>query len=172
MIALWRKLDIFARYILVLSVASYLIVSKGAIDEPYDSLIISDAIEQVGIGMSLIVLWLHVMAIILPRVMRGKLSRLWLLVLVWGAINLFYLYQSPSGYLSDISRIPGITRRLNSDTSPTSVRNHTTIRVPAESRCSIASTLETAPLARGIFASTDAGLAAKAARAGAIGVQC
>jgi hypothetical protein len=170
MIALWRKLDIFARYILVLSVASYLIVSKGAIDEPYDSLIISDAIEQVGIGMSLIVLWLHVMAIILPRVIRGKPSRLWLLVLMWGAINLFYLYQSPFGYLSDISRIPGITRRP--DTSPTSVRNHTTIRVPAESRCSIASTLETAPLARGIFASTDAGLAAKAARAGAMGVQC
>jgi hypothetical protein len=170
MIALWRKLDIFARYILVLSVASYLIVSKGAIDEPYDSLIISDAIEQVGIGMSLIVLWLHVIAIILPGMIRGKLSRLWLLVLVWGAINLFYLYQSPYGYLSDISRIPGITRRPN--ISPTSVRNHTTIRVPAESRCSIASTLETAPLARGIFVSTDAGLAAKAARAGAMGVQC
>ena len=89
---------------LVLSVASYFVVVQGASDEPYTVFRKSDAVVQVGVAMMLMLLWAQVAAGIVAGVVRRRVSRWWLPLLLWVLTCEFYLFQSPSGYVQDITR--------------------------------------------------------------------
>jgi hypothetical protein len=82
----------------VLTFSSFVLVLKGATDEPYETYRASDAFEQIVIGTALIVLWgsysLAVVAIVICR----QMSRSWLAIILWAAI-------CPFGYLYDLEHI-------------------------------------------------------------------
>lgn len=87
-----------------LTLASLFVVLQGAHDEPYTTYRRYDAIMQVGVGTALIVLWCCCSIVVLALVRKGKFSVAWLALLLWAAICLFYLSESPLGYLEDIEK--------------------------------------------------------------------
>ena len=87
-----------------LSAASLVVVFQGANDEPYMGYRRYDALVQVGVGTSLMVLWVLCSIAVVVLVVKQKLSRGWLALLLWAAICLFYLSSSPLGYLQDIEK--------------------------------------------------------------------
>lgn len=90
-------------YIFALSVASGFVVMKGAGDEPYLMFRHSDAFVQVGLGIALIVLWVQFAAWLVYAAITRRVARAWLVLTVWIVIALFYLWQSPIGYVEDIT---------------------------------------------------------------------
>jgi len=95
---------IVAASALVLSIASFFVVIRGASDEPYTVFRRSDAIVQVGVAMVLMLLWLQLAGALVAGVVRRRVSAGWLPLLVWVLICEFYLFHSPSGYIHDITR--------------------------------------------------------------------
>jgi hypothetical protein len=89
----------------VLSYLSSLVVLEGAADEPYGRYRRSDAFMQVGVGTALMALWLVGGLAITVLVAMRRLSAWWLLSLLWVGICLFYLSESPIGYLEDLEKL-------------------------------------------------------------------
>jgi hypothetical protein len=89
---------------LVLSVASFFVVIKGASDEPYTAFRQSDVLVQVGVAMMLMLLWVQLAIGVVVGVVRRGVSLWWMPLLGWVLICEFYLFQSPSGYVQDIAR--------------------------------------------------------------------
>ena len=73
-----------------------------AVDEPYFAYRRHDAIVQVGIGITLMVLWCCYSVAIVFLVGARKLHSWWLAILLWAAVCLYYLSFSPLGYLHDV----------------------------------------------------------------------
>jgi hypothetical protein len=74
--------------------------------EPYVAFRHYDAVVQVGVGTTLMLLWLALaILIIVWAVRQRKLYSLlaWLPVLLWISLCEFYLFHSVTGYLADIS---------------------------------------------------------------------
>ena len=94
---------------IVLSVGSFLVVMQGANDEPYLGFHRSDAIVQVGVAMLLMLLWVQWAAGMIWCVVRRRISAWWLPLLIWVLICEFYLSDSPSGYVQDISRYVAVS---------------------------------------------------------------
>ena len=110
----WSQLNVaFAVMAALLSIASLLVVLQGAGDEPYGVYRRYDAIVQVGVGTALMVLWCCYCLALLVLVVTRKLPAWWLALLLWVAICLLYLSESPLGYLQDIEKlvIPPSARR-------------------------------------------------------------
>jgi hypothetical protein len=95
---------ILAASAVVLSVASFFVVSHGASDEPYTVFHGSDAIVQVGVAIALMLLWLEFAVAMIVGIVRRRVSAWWLPLLLWVITCEFFLYQSPSGYVQDITR--------------------------------------------------------------------
>ena len=89
---------------IVLTIASFVVVMQGASDEPYVVFHRSDALVQVGVAMVLMLLWVQLAGGMIYGIIRRRISLMWLPLLLWVAICEFYLYQSPSGYVQDITR--------------------------------------------------------------------
>jgi hypothetical protein len=85
-----------------LSIASVVVVFQGANDEPYLDYRRYDAVVQLGIGTTLMVLWSCFAVAVLLLAATRKISRWWLALLPWTAICLIYLSEAPFGYLQDI----------------------------------------------------------------------
>jgi hypothetical protein len=100
----WQLNVSFALVAAVLSVASLFVVLQGANDEPYMGYRRYDAIMQVGVGTTLIVLWGLCAIAVVVLVGKRKLSPAWIAFLVWAVICLFYLSYSPLGYFEDIEK--------------------------------------------------------------------
>ena len=94
----------FALAAAVLSVASLVVVMQGAHDEPYTGYRRYDAVVQIGVAAALMALWCCWFLAVSVLVAAGKMRRYWLPLLLWAAICLFYLSESPLGYLGDIER--------------------------------------------------------------------
>ena len=87
----------------VLSVASFVVVLKGASDEPYmGGVTKSDAIVQVGIGCVLIALWAVWCVAAVCLAVRNLLTPIMLVLTLWAGICVFYLAHGVDGYLSDV----------------------------------------------------------------------
>jgi hypothetical protein len=91
-------------YALVLSITSAYIVFDGAAAEPYLAFRFSDAFVQVGLAIALMVLWLQFAAFLLYGVITRRMARAWLALSIWIATAIFYLWQSPIGYVGDITK--------------------------------------------------------------------
>lgn len=89
-------------YTLVLTCLAAWVVWKGANDEPYMTVRPADLYVQVGLGTALICLWLQLAAVVSFAVFVCKWARAWLVVVLWTFIVLFYLWESPFGYVHDI----------------------------------------------------------------------
>jgi hypothetical protein len=89
---------------LALSATSFFVVIQGASDEPYTVFRQSDAVVQVGVAMVLMLLWIQLAVGIVAGVVRRCVSWLWSPLLIWVLICEFYLFQSPRGYVQDITR--------------------------------------------------------------------
>ena len=87
---------------LTLSVASFVVVIKGASDEPYTVFRQSDALVQIGVAMILMLLWLQLAAVIVAGVALRRVLQWWLFLLLWILTIEFYLFESPTGYVQDI----------------------------------------------------------------------
>ena len=87
-----------------LTLASLWVIAKGAGDEPYHTFRSSDAYVQIGLAMILVVFWLQLGTWIAYAAARRRISRGWLALIIWMGLVLFYLWQSPTGYVHDISR--------------------------------------------------------------------
>src|SRR5689334_1489548 len=75
-----------------LSAVSWVVVMKGAADEPYfGGIRKSDAIVQVGVGTALIVLWALWCAMAIAFILRRRLHPAASAILIWAAICVFYL---------------------------------------------------------------------------------
>lgn len=98
--ALGLKLGI---YVIALSIASAVVIMKGATDEPYFHFNAADCLVQVGVGVALLVLWAQVAIGVIAGVFSSRLPRWALAILLWACIVCFYLYVSPSGYIADIA---------------------------------------------------------------------
>jgi hypothetical protein len=96
--------SILAASAFLLTIVSFSVVMQGASDEPYVVFRRSDAIVQVGVAMVLMLLWLQLAIATIVGVVRRRVSAWWLPLLLWVVICEFYLFQSPSGYVQDITR--------------------------------------------------------------------
>lgn len=94
---------ILAMSVILLSIASSVVVIQGASDEPYMVFRRSHALVQIGVAMVLMLLWIQLAGGIIYGVVRGRISLWWLPLLLWVLICEFYLYQSPRGYIHDIT---------------------------------------------------------------------
>ncbi len=86
------------------SVASLILVMQGATDEPYVVFRPADALSQVGLGFTLITIWVVLVAAVCYGVFTRRLARWWLLLFPWAAMAVYYLYLCPFGYVEDIVR--------------------------------------------------------------------
>lgn len=93
---------------LALSALSLWVVFDGAAAEPYISFRSWDALEQIGLAMILMLLWLQLACWMILGVVRRRLSAWWLFLLVLIFICERYLVESPSGYIQDITRYVAI----------------------------------------------------------------
>ena len=100
---------ILAASAIVLSIGSFLVVMRGATDEPYVTFHRSDAIVQVGVAMLLMLLWIQLAAGMILGVVRQRISVWWLPLLVWVLICEFYLSYCPSGYVQDITKYVAVS---------------------------------------------------------------
>ena len=91
-------------YALVLSITSAYIAFDGAAAEPYLVFRFNDAFVQVGLAIALMVLWLQFAACLLYGVITRRVARPWLALSIWIATAMFYLWQSPVGYVGDITK--------------------------------------------------------------------
>jgi hypothetical protein len=88
-----------------LSVAAFVVTLLGAQREPYFGQIRkSDALIQVGIGCTLIALWLLWSLTATWLVLRRRWRPLTLLSLAWATLCVSYLAHSVHAYLDDITR--------------------------------------------------------------------
>ena len=94
---------VVAGCILVLTCAS-LWVFSGAINEPFVSFRLHDALVQAGVGMAILALWLTLAVAVCVAVVRKLISRWWLLSLVWIAVACAVVAPCPLGYVSDVAR--------------------------------------------------------------------
>jgi hypothetical protein len=90
--------------VVALSVASTWVVIRGASDEPYVVFRHSDALVQVGIGTALIVLWVQFAIWLGYGVFKKGVHRAWLPVYLWILVVLFCLWDSPVGYVQDVTK--------------------------------------------------------------------
>lgn len=91
-------------YALALSVASAFVVVDGAAAEPYLSFRYSDAFVQIGFAVALIVLWLQLAVYLFHGVITRRVAESWLALGIWIGVAMFYLWQSPMGYVGDITK--------------------------------------------------------------------
>lgn len=89
-------------YIIFMSVLSFYVVLDNASKEPYYSLKLFDAILQIGVGTTLIVLWAQLAIFISYGIYSKKLSYLWSLLFIWFGFVGFYVAHCPRYYISDI----------------------------------------------------------------------
>ena len=94
--------QLVASSLIFLSALSTWLVYDGAATEPYTRFRAADAIKQVGLGTAALVLWVEVVALLGFLFWRRRLSRWWLLGVVWAVVVVFYLWRCPAGYVSDI----------------------------------------------------------------------
>ena len=94
---------------LVLSLVSFVVCFDGAAAEPYIVFRGWDAVVQVGVAMMLMLLWLQLAGGTIVGVVRRRVSAWWLLLLIWVFICELYLFESPSGYIEDITRYVAIS---------------------------------------------------------------
>jgi len=94
---------------IALSIGSFLVVMRGATDEPYVSFHRSDAIVQVGVAMLLMLLWVQLAAGVIWGVVRRRISAWCLPLLILVLICEFYLSYCPSGYVQDITRYVAVS---------------------------------------------------------------
>ncbi len=90
-------------YILLLSSVSVWLVLL-ANDEPYTVFRASDAFIQVGLGVTLIVLWFQFSIWLAHGVIKRHLPMAWLTAYFWILVVLFYLWHTPTGYVEDITK--------------------------------------------------------------------
>jgi len=95
--------SVFAGSVLVLTVASFWVLS-GAVDEPFVHFRASEALVQVGVGSVLMLLWLQLSVGICWAAWVRRVSRWWLLLLIWCAAGFMAVQPSPFGYVQDITR--------------------------------------------------------------------
>jgi hypothetical protein len=91
-------------YSFLLTVVSLWVVGAGAGDEPYLTFRASDAYVQIGIALVLMALWLQLAAWLVYASARRRISRPWLALIIWVALVIYFLWDSPAGYIQDISR--------------------------------------------------------------------
>jgi hypothetical protein len=91
-----------ASVVVVMTIFSWALVIQGAEDEPYDYFRRSDAIAQIIGGTALISCWFCLSLAVVVLVSVRRLSRRWLIVLLWAAICMLYLKDCPLGYLYDV----------------------------------------------------------------------
>lgn len=89
-------------YALLLTVASLAVIVQGASDEPYYRFHPSDCLVQVGAGVALLALWAQFSLAIVVATATSRLPRRFLFILLWAAVVCFYLFLSPTGYVSDM----------------------------------------------------------------------
>ena len=89
----------------LLTISSFVLVLKGASDEPYGAYRAADAFQQVVLGTACIVFWLCFSIALVALVASRQMSRKWLFMLVWASICIFYLKDCPLGYLWDLEHI-------------------------------------------------------------------
>ncbi len=89
----------------LVSVASYILVLWGGMDEPYAEFNPSDALSQIGLGSLFIGIWGFIIAAVFYGVLTRRLSRWWFLLIVWAIIVISYLEQCPFGYVQDIMAV-------------------------------------------------------------------
>jgi len=87
---------------IVLSFVSFVLVLNGATDEPYEAYRANDAFEQLVIGTALIALWCCYSVVVVTLVATQRITRDWLVIIVWAAICVFYLSCCPLGYVHDL----------------------------------------------------------------------
>jgi hypothetical protein len=87
-----------------LTSCSLVVVFLGAAQEPYAYFDANEALVQVGLGMSLLALWAERLTSAIALVVRGRLSKWWLLAVAWGIVVSCYLAISPFGYVEDVAR--------------------------------------------------------------------
>ena len=97
--------------LIILSVLSLWIVYRGASIEPFLFFRNRDAVIQIGVATSLIVLWIQLCLFIIINILSKRLNCLWSGFVIWTIIVVFYIIDCISGYLEDIailgSRPPG-----------------------------------------------------------------
>jgi hypothetical protein len=115
-----------------LTAISWLIVIKGAADEPYYGGISKfDATSQVGVGTALIVLWALWSAMVITFILRRCLHPAVSAILIWAAICVFYLGRGVNGYLSDITAwTSGAARAAPASPAPPATRPTTQADAP------------------------------------------
>jgi hypothetical protein len=86
------------------------VVFRGASDEPYMSFRASDAIVQIGVASALMALWVVLVAFISVQVLQNTLHPAWLTCFVLCALALYGLYDSPTGYISDLVKFGVVVR--------------------------------------------------------------
>ena len=89
---------------LLLTATSAVVVLRGASDEPYSIFRASDALIQIGAAMVLMVLWLQFGAFLIWAAVTRRIGQLWLVLLLWVVVCEFVLFDSPSGYVQDITK--------------------------------------------------------------------
>src|SRR5436189_1125653 len=99
-----KKNILIGVYVFGLSIASACIVFDGGAAEPYLAFRFSDAFVQIGLAITLMVLWLQFAAYLFYGAITRRVARPWLALSIWIGIAMFYLWQSPVGYVGDITK--------------------------------------------------------------------
>jgi hypothetical protein len=90
-------------FALVLSIPSLLLILANASDEPYTAFHGGQAILHIGVAMVLMTLWVQLGLAIAVLVVRKRLTTKWLFFLLWVALCVSVLFDSPNGYVKDLA---------------------------------------------------------------------
>jgi len=97
------SLLILAAACVLLSAASFWVMSSSAKEEPYFGTIRkSDAVEQVGLGCVLIAFWICWCVALLALAIRRKVHPAWCAAFLLAGFAIFILAECVDGYVSDL----------------------------------------------------------------------
>lgn len=87
-----------------LSVACLAVLIQGADGEPFTTFRSVDAYVQIGVAMTLMILWALFAAVLIYGFVRRLISVRWSPFLIWVGVCEVFLYGCATGYVQDITK--------------------------------------------------------------------
>ena len=97
----WRTETFIVSSIVALVAASVWVI-HGACVQPFPTFRTTEALVQVGVGLTVCVLWVVLAAVICAAVIARRIRRWWLLCLVLTTLGFFVVMPWPFRYVSEI----------------------------------------------------------------------
>jgi len=106
--ARWKTNIVLSIFLIILSICSFWLVWESANNEPYLCVTRYDAVTQIILGTTFMVLWVQYILVVIYLIFRKLLSPFWTVSIYWVLLVLLNLHFCPFGYIGDVIKFRDI----------------------------------------------------------------